>query len=621
MSKIDELLKNEKVEWKKLGEVCEIIRGVRVTKKDLIDNGQYPVVSGGIGYMGYVNQYNRDGDTITIAQYGTAGYVCWQKEKFWANDVCFSLYPNDKVLKKFLYYFLLQKQEYLYSISNKSAVPYSISKEKILRIDIPIPSIETQEKIVKTLDKFTNYVTELQAELQARTKQYEYYRDMLLSEEYLNKISAKIDGIKNNEDISFYTLSQVFNTRNGYTPSKSVKKYWNSEDIPWFKMEDIRENGNILSYAKNYVSNSAIKGEPFEQNSIILSTSATIGEHALITVPFLANQRFTCFSLKGSYKKEVNIKYAYYYFYIINKWCRNNIKIGNFPSVDVSTLLTQTIPIPDVYIQNKVVEILDKFQSLLADTKGLLPQEIEQRQKQYEYYREKLLTFDTVCDNTHTHTRIVLSNRYFAILQEAAEFVGIKQSCVVWKKLGEISIYSKERISTDNLNEYNYVGVENLLKDKLGKTKSSYVPKDGTMIKFCINDILIGNIRPYLRKIWMADVDGGTNGDVLVIHIKEDMNKVVLPKYLFQVLLDERFFEYDIKYSKGAKMPRGDKNKILEYKIPIPSLPVQEYIVSILDKFDALVNDISQGLPKEIELRQKQYEYYREKLLDFKGSN
>ena len=189
MSKIDELLKNEKVEWKKLEDVCEIVRGIRVTKKELIDNGQYPVVSGGIGYMGYVNQYNRDEDTITIAQYGTAGYVCWQKEKFWANDVCFSVYPNYKVVKKYLYHFLLQKQEYLYSISNKSAVPYSISKEKILKIEIPIPSIETQERIVKTLDKFTNYVTELQVELQARTKQYEYYRDMLLSEEYLNKLS------------------------------------------------------------------------------------------------------------------------------------------------------------------------------------------------------------------------------------------------------------------------------------------------------------------------------------------------------------------------------------------------------------------------------------------------
>ena len=185
MNKIDELLMNEEVEWKKLGEVCEIVRGVRVTKKNLIDNGQYPVVSGGIGYMGYINQYNRYEDTITIAQYGTAGYVCWQKQKFWANDVCFSVYPNNEVVKKYLYHFLLQKQEYLYLISNKSAVPYSISKEKILKIEIPIPSIETQEKIVKILDTFTNYLTELQSELQSelqyRTKQYEYYREKLLT--------------------------------------------------------------------------------------------------------------------------------------------------------------------------------------------------------------------------------------------------------------------------------------------------------------------------------------------------------------------------------------------------------------------------------------------------------
>ena len=155
MNKIDELLKNEKVEWKKLGEVCEIKRGVRVTKKDLLQNGKYPVVSGGTGYMGYVNNYNREADTITIAQYGTAGYVKWQVEKFWANDVCFSVYPKDKLSKKFLYHFLLRKQDYLYSISNRSAVPYSISKDKILKIEIPIPSIETQEKIVEILDKFT----------------------------------------------------------------------------------------------------------------------------------------------------------------------------------------------------------------------------------------------------------------------------------------------------------------------------------------------------------------------------------------------------------------------------------------------------------------------------------
>ena len=407
MGKIDELFKNEKVEWKKLGEVCNIKRGRVISKIYLEEHkGEFPVYSSQTknnGEIGRISTYDFDGEFATWTTDGAyAGTVFYRNGKFSVTNICGLIEPKDskKLLVKFIVYWL--------QIEAKTHVKGGSGNPKLMsnvveRIKIPIPSLETQEKIVKTLDKFTNYVTELQAELQARTNQYQYYRDMLLSEEYLNKISAKIDGIRNNQEVSFYTLSQVFNTRNGYTPSKSNQEYWNSKDIPWFKMEDIRENGNILNCAKNYVSNFAIKGEPFEKNSIILSTSATIGEHALITVPFLANQRFTCFSLKDSYKKEVNMKYAYYYFYLINKWCKNNIKIGNFPSVDVSTLLTQTIPIPDIYIQNKVVEILDKFQSLLADTKGLLPQEIEQRQRQYEYYREKLLTFDTVCDNTHTH--------------------------------------------------------------------------------------------------------------------------------------------------------------------------------------------------------------------------
>ncbi|HEL2244461.1 TPA: restriction endonuclease subunit S [Streptococcus suis] len=168
------------VEWKELGEVCEIQRGVRITKKQLLPSG-YPVVSGGTGYMGYTDNYNREAETITIAQYGVAGYVNIQKEKFWANDVCFSVYPKDILVNKYLYYVLANKQEYLYSISNRTAVPYSISKDKILKIKIPIPPLEIQEEIVKILDKFTEYVTELTAELTLRQKQYNYFRDYLLN--------------------------------------------------------------------------------------------------------------------------------------------------------------------------------------------------------------------------------------------------------------------------------------------------------------------------------------------------------------------------------------------------------------------------------------------------------
>ncbi len=173
------------VEFRKLREVCEIIRGKRVTKKEILDKGKYPVVSGGIGFMGYLNEYNREENTITIAQYGTAGFVNWQNQKFWANDVCFSVIPKETLINRYLYYVLTNMQNYLYSISNRSAIPYSISSNNIMQITIPIPPLEIQQEIVKILDEFSALTTDLQAgipaEIEARKKQYEYYREKLLS--------------------------------------------------------------------------------------------------------------------------------------------------------------------------------------------------------------------------------------------------------------------------------------------------------------------------------------------------------------------------------------------------------------------------------------------------------
>ncbi|WP_120916168.1 restriction endonuclease subunit S [Helicobacter pylori] len=173
------------VEFKKLGEVCEIIRGKRVTKKEILDKGKYPVVSGGIGFMGYLNEYNREENTITIAQYGTAGFVNWQNQKFWANDVCFSVIPKETLINRYLYYVLTNMQNYLYSISNRSAIPYSISSNNIMQITIPIPPLEIQQEIVKILDQFSILTTDLlagiPAEIKVRKKQYEYYREKLLT--------------------------------------------------------------------------------------------------------------------------------------------------------------------------------------------------------------------------------------------------------------------------------------------------------------------------------------------------------------------------------------------------------------------------------------------------------
>ena len=138
---------------------------------------------------------------------------------------------------------------------------------------------------------------------------------------------------------------------------------------------------------------------------------------------------------------------------------------------------------------------------------------------------------------------------------------------VEWKPLGEVADYSNTRIDAELVDQANYIGVDNLLPNRAGKEDSSYVPTEGRLIEYRVGDVLIGNIRPYLKKIWHADGDGGTNGDVLVIKSKHES---LHPRYLYQVLTDDKFFAYNMQHSKGAKMPRGDKGKIMEYLVPIP---------------------------------------------------
>jgi type I restriction enzyme S subunit len=159
-------------------------------------------------------------------------------------------------------------------------------------------------------------------------------------------------------------------------------------------MEDIRENGRILTNSIQKIHPSAVKKNAlFKSGSIIVATSATIGEHALVLVDCLANQRFTCLTVKDEYKNKVDNMFLFYYMFNVDEWCKTHTAQGNFPGVDMSQFPSVLIPLPSIEEQKRIATILDRFNSLTTDITAGLPAEIEARRKQYEYYRDQLLTF------------------------------------------------------------------------------------------------------------------------------------------------------------------------------------------------------------------------------------
>ena len=380
------------VEWKKLGEVCDVLNGFAFKSNEYVNKGIRIIRISDV-QSGYLS----DKDKVF---YPTAKKHEFQKQLLHAGDLVMSLTGNpgrvalieedncalnqrvaclrsNGLFNSFLFYFLNDKKFETIAFANSTGgAQKNLSTTWLKNFLIPIPSLEEQERIVGILDTFTASIDNIKAQIEQRRKQYEHYRNTLLD-------------LEGKEGVEMKSLKDIFNTRNGYTPSTTNEKFWKEGTIPWFKMEDIRDKGNILSDSYLHITPLAVKGKGlFKSNSIILATSATIGEHALILTDFLCNQRFTNFSLKEKYSDEVDMKFIYYYMFIIDEWCKQHINQGGFASVDMTGLYNLTIPIPTLARQQEIVSILDTFEASITN----LEAQLEQRQKQYEYYREKLLT-------------------------------------------------------------------------------------------------------------------------------------------------------------------------------------------------------------------------------------
>jgi type I restriction enzyme S subunit len=327
---------------------------------------------------------------IVCIPWGGIPNVQYYKGKFLTADNRIATSLDINILSnKFLYYFMLNAIDEIQTYYRGAGLQHP-SMKNILDMIIPLPPLPVQNEIVRILDKFTKLETELETELETRKKQYVYYRNNLLD---FGKPS-NIILTSNEQRARWLTMSEVCEIRGGFTPSKANKAFWTDGTIPWFRMEDIRENGRILKDSIQHINENAIKGKGlFAPNSIIIATTATIGEHAMLIAGSLANQRFTNLEIRKSLSKEILPKFFFYYCYKVCEWCKANTHISGFASVDMVGFKKLFIPIPPIVEQERIVALLDKFDALTTDLTNGLPAEIDARKKQYEYYRNKLLTF------------------------------------------------------------------------------------------------------------------------------------------------------------------------------------------------------------------------------------
>ncbi|HEM6326122.1 TPA: restriction endonuclease subunit S [Streptococcus suis] len=583
------------VEWKELGEVCVVNKGKQLNKTFLVDDGQYPAYNGGKTYSGRTDSYNVTENTVIISQGGaSAGFVNFVTTKFWANAHCYYLLPDiTRVNNRYLYHFLKMKQSYLMDFQHGAGIP-ALKSDKITKMPLPLPPLKIQEEIVQILDKFTEYVTELTAELTAeltlRQKQYNYFRDYLLN------FDSDSSGGANNKvyQVEWKTLGEILIKGRGTKVTAGQMKELHKDGAP------IRIFAGGKTFAD--VDYGDISEKDVHHEEAIIVKSRGIIDFEYYTKPFSFKNEFWSYS---SDSDDVNLRYVYHYLNH-NKSHFQHIA-GNMQMPQISSNDTEKykIPLPTKTVQSRIVQVLDNFDAVCNDLNIGLPKEIELRQKQYEYFREKLLTF--TAEGVYTDSTVQYRQALIRLLNWVFGTIRVE--------LGAVASYGNQKISTGDLSPKSYIGVDNLLQNRAGKLDATYLPE---MVKVNIyeeGNILIGNIRPYLKKIWFATNSGGASPDVLVV--QNQVKDCLVNRYLYHILANDRFFEFDMQNAKGSKMPRGDKGAVLHYQFILPTFSDQFRIVAILDKFDELTTSISHGLPKEIELRQKQYEYFRDSLFNF----
>lgn len=598
MSRLDELIQKlcpNGVEYRKVGDIADYEQPSKYLVKSTNYNDDFatPVLTAGQTFiLGYTNEtdgiYPASKDKPVIIFDDFTGAFKWVDFPFKAKSSAMKMITaKEKVLIRYLYHLM-------------GFLNYSSDEHKRLWIStysefkFPVPPLEVQREIVHILDYFTLLTAELTAELTARKKQYEYYRDKLL---------------KPHDNIPMMTLGEIGQVK---MCKRILKKQTNAVgEVPFYKI------GTFGKKADAYISKELFEEyrEKYsypKKGDILISCSGTIG-------------RTLVFDGEPAYFQDSNIvwldhdKTKVLNQYLIYCYSQQPWQIatgGTISRLYNDNILKAKIPVPPLDVQNRLVQVLDNFEAICSDLNIGLPAEIEARQKQYEYYRDALLTYAAtgkIIDQTELNA--------IKIIQYVFGYVYIELEEVIHSLNTGLNPRQFFKLNTDDAENY-YVTIREIQNGRITVSEKTDRINDEAM-RLCNN-------RSNLEAGDVLFSGTGTIGETVVIenkpqnwNIKEGVYAIkpiadiLDSKYLRYLLMSGNIKTAYMKKVTGGTVQSIPMKELRKIAIPLPLISEQKRIASLIDRFDTLCNDLTSGLPAEIEARQKQYEYYRDKLLRF----
>lgn len=380
MSRLGELVRElcpDGVEYKKLGDCCILEKGATPIQKAV--PGEYPLVVT-TEERKSSNTYQFDGPTVCIPLVSSRGHgvaclnqIYYQEGKFALGNILCGVTPKDsnELSASFLYHYLNYKKDTLIVPLMKGGANVSLTVDSLKRVKVPVPPIEIQHKKIQKLDSFIALITELKAELAARKKQYEYYRELLLT--FDDASATLLTDRQTDRPVRWLMLNEVADMFRGEYITKKNAKDGNIPVIlggqePAYYIDRFNHDGEIVVIARSGVSAGFVS---YWNEPIFVTDGFGFEAKDGIVIP----------------------KYLYYVLKNIERDLNAMKRGAGVPHVSGEVLEQVLLPVPSIKMQQCIISVLDCFDALCNDLTSGLPAEIEARRKQYEYYRDKLLTF------------------------------------------------------------------------------------------------------------------------------------------------------------------------------------------------------------------------------------